>query len=111
MNFKSFKALVENETTLKIKCLSSDNGGEFTSNEFNEYCETHGIKRQFLASKTPQKNGVVERKNMIVQEATITMLNEAKIPDNYYREEIYTTIYIHNIGQLRVNSDKTPYEI
>jgi hypothetical protein len=35
--FKSFKALVENEIDLKIKCLRSDNGGEFTSNEFEEF--------------------------------------------------------------------------
>jgi hypothetical protein len=32
--FKAFKALVENETDLKIKCLRSDIGGEFISNEF-----------------------------------------------------------------------------
>ena len=38
MKFKAIKALVENETTLKIKCLRSDNGGEFTSTEFNRYC-------------------------------------------------------------------------
>jgi hypothetical protein len=33
-NFKVFKALVENQTNLKIKCLRLDNRGEFTSNEF-----------------------------------------------------------------------------
>ena len=66
--FKIFKAKVENESSLKIKCLKSYNGGEFTSNEFNEFCETHGIKRQFLAPKTPEQNGVVERKNKTVQE-------------------------------------------
>ena len=37
--FKIFKEQVENETKLKIKCLRPDNGGEFTSKEFNQYCE------------------------------------------------------------------------
>jgi len=60
--FKSFKALVENEIDLKIKCSRSDRGGEFISNEFDEFCETHGIKRHFLAAITPQQNGVVEIK-------------------------------------------------
>jgi hypothetical protein len=43
--FRIFKARVENEMDLKIKYLRSDRGGEFTSNEFNSYCEKHGIKR------------------------------------------------------------------
>ena len=76
MKFKAFKALVENERNQKIKCLRSNNGGEFTSNEFNVLCENHGIKRQFSAAKNPQQNGVVGRKNRIVQEASRTMLNE-----------------------------------
>ena len=83
MKFKVYKALVENETNLKIKCIRSDNGGEFTSNKFNEFCETHGIKRNFSAAKTPQQNGFVERMNGPVQEAARTMLNEAKLPDGY----------------------------
>ena len=37
MKLKAFKALVENGANLKIKCLRSDNGGEFTSNKFNEF--------------------------------------------------------------------------
>jgi len=42
-NFKKFKALVEKESCLKIKSMRFDRGGEFTSNEFQKYCEDHGI--------------------------------------------------------------------
>ena len=52
--FRIFKEMVENEVEMKIKCLRSDNGGEFTSNEFYSYCEEHGIRRQFSAVYTPQ---------------------------------------------------------
>ncbi len=60
--FKRFKELIENESELKIKCLRSDNGGEFTSNEFNNYCSEQGMKRQLLAARTPQQNGFAEEK-------------------------------------------------
>ncbi|MCI44253.1 retrovirus-related pol polyprotein from transposon tnt 1-94, partial [Trifolium medium] len=43
-NFKTFKALVEKESGCSILCLRSDRGGEYTSNEFNEYCSAEGIK-------------------------------------------------------------------
>ncbi len=66
---------------MNIKCLRSDNGGEFTSNEFYSYCEDNGIKRHFSAAYTPQQNGVVERKNITVQEMARTMLNDSKVSD------------------------------
>eukprot|EP00253_Pinus_taeda_P013040 PITA_13040 len=52
-NFKSFKALVENESDRRIKCLRSDRGGEFTSDEFFDFCEEHRIRREFSAARTP----------------------------------------------------------
>jgi transposase InsO family protein len=65
-NFNIYKEMVDNEIDSKIKCLRSNNGGEFTSKEFMEYCNNHGIKRQFFVARTPQHNKVVERENMIV---------------------------------------------
>jgi transposase InsO family protein len=44
-NFKILKATVETKTRLKLKCLRFDKGGEFTSSEFNEFCEENGVKR------------------------------------------------------------------
>jgi transposase InsO family protein len=60
--FKIFKALVENESGCMIQCFRTDRGGEYTSNEFNEFCNSQGIKRQLTAAYTPQQNGVSERK-------------------------------------------------
>ena len=53
--------MVDRETNLKLKCLRLDRGEEFTSQEFMEYCEKHGIKRQYSTIRTPQQKGVVER--------------------------------------------------
>ena len=63
--FKEFKALIKNHTEKKIKTIRSDNGGEFTSNEFKELCKEAGIKRELSTPYNPQQNGVAERKNRI----------------------------------------------
>jgi hypothetical protein len=96
--FKAFKTLVENEKETKIKCLRSDNGGEFTSKYFDIFYEIHGIKRQFSTARTPQQNDIAERKNRTVQEVARTMLNEEKLYDGYWREVVSTTVYILNRG-------------
>ena len=53
--FKAFKILVENETEEKIKCIRSDNGGEFTSKEFDLFCEIHGMKRKLSSSNIKRR--------------------------------------------------------
>ena len=73
--------------------------------------ETHGIKSQFSGTKTPQQNNVVERKNRTVQEASRIMLNEANLLYEFWKEAVYTIVYILNRGKLRVNKDKTSYEL
>ena len=70
-----------------------------------------GIRRQLSTPKTPQQNGVVERKNRTVQEMARTMLNESKVGDRFWREAIHTSVYIQNRCMLRPNEDKTPYEM
>ena len=109
--FKIFKELVENEAELRIKCLRSDNGGEFTSKEFNLYCEEHGIKRQFSTARTPQQNGVAERKNRIVMEMARTMLNDSQLSGKFWGQAIHTSVHILNRGLLRNDTDETPYEM
>jgi len=109
--YRIFKELIENEIDLKIKCLRLDNGGGFMLNEFMEFCEEHGIKRQFSTARTPQQNEVAERKNRIVQEVARTMLNDSKKSDVFWVQEIHTTFHILNRGTLRSNNDNNPYEL
>lgn len=78
-----FNENVENKVDRKIKCLSSDRGGEFILDEFNDFCEKHGIRRQLSASWTPQHNGVVERMNWTIQEVAITMMKGVELPKVY----------------------------
>ena len=58
--FKEFKALIENHTENKIKTFRSDNGREFTSNEFKYLCKESRIKRELSTPYKPQQNGIAE---------------------------------------------------
>ena len=110
-NFKVYKEVVENEMDSKIKCLRSYNRGDFTSKEFMYLCSKHGIKKQFYVSRTPQQNGVVERKNMIVQEMARTMLMDSKLTDVFWAHEVHITVHIQNKLMFINKSDKTPYNL
>jgi transposase InsO family protein len=58
--FKKLKALIENIFERKIKILRSDNGGEYTSKEFVNFCKYVGIKRELTTPYNPQQNSVAE---------------------------------------------------
>ena len=66
--FQKFVTLVENQFGKKVKFLHSDNGGEYVSRAFQEYCDSKGIKRQLIAPYNPPQNGVVESINRTIQE-------------------------------------------
>ena len=81
--FKEFKALIKNHTEKKTKTFRSDNGGEFTSNEFKDLCKYLRIKRDLTTPYNPQHNGVAERKNRTIMEAARAMLHDQDIPCIY----------------------------
>jgi transposase InsO family protein len=80
---KLFKALNENQIGKRLKVVSSDRGEEFSSRNFKEFCDKHGIKRDYTIPRTPEQNGVVERKNRSVQQMERSMMNERNIPQTY----------------------------
>jgi hypothetical protein len=95
-NIKEFKSLVENLSERKIKKLRSDNGGEYTSNEFGSFCKDAKIKRELTTPYNPQQNGVVERKNNTIMEAIKTMIHDQNLPMHLWVEATRTTVYVQN---------------
>ena len=85
-----------------------DNGGEFTSNEFNEYCKEVGIKRELTIPYNPQQNGVAERTNRSIMEAIKVMIHDQNIPMYLWEEATRTTVYVHNRISHSTLGNKTP---
>lgn len=95
---KNWKALVENETGLKVKCLRSDNGGEYTDSGFKEYCAVNGIKMERTIPGTPQQNGIAERMNRTINERARSMRLHAGLPKMFWADAVNTAVYLINRG-------------
>jgi transposase InsO family protein len=98
---------VENQIGKKIKVLRSNNGGEYTSNDFKDFCKEAGIKRELKVSYNPQQNGVVERKNRSIIGSARAMIHDQDIPMFLWEEACNMTIYVHNKSPHRILGDKT----
>jgi hypothetical protein len=109
--FKEFKALIENLSERKIKKLRSDNGGEYTSKEFANFCMDVGIKRELTTPYNPQQNGVAERKNITIMEAVKTMIHDQDLPMHLWAEATKTTVYVQNRLSHSALGFKTPEEM
>jgi transposase InsO family protein len=93
--FKWYVARVEKETGKILKCLRSDRGGDFTSNDFN-LCNDRGIKRQTSTPRIPPQNGIVERRNIFVMDCARTLMMEKNVALKYWREVVIIAVYTLN---------------
>ncbi|KAL5837333.1 hypothetical protein ACOSQ3_014502 [Xanthoceras sorbifolium] len=96
--FRKWKAMVENETGLKIKRLRSDNGGEYRDSRFREFCANSGIKMEKTVPMTPQQNGIAERMNRTLNERARSMRLHAGLPKMLWAEAVNTAAYLINRG-------------
>jgi transposase InsO family protein len=94
--FREFRAQVESQTSKKIKVLRSDNGGEYTSNEFKDFCKEEGIKREMVVSYNPQEYGVAERKNRSIIGSSRAMIHDQELPMFLWEEACNMTVYVEN---------------
>ena len=104
--FKEFENSVTNESGCNIGTLRTDNGGEYISNEFEEYLKARGIRHELTVPHSPQQNGVAERMNRTLMESATTMIAHAKLPNSFWAEAVATASYIRN--RLPTTAFKTP---
>ncbi|KAJ9547376.1 hypothetical protein OSB04_019919 [Centaurea solstitialis] len=94
-----------------VKVIRIDNGTEFKNSTIEEYLASVGITHNFSAPRTPQQNGVVERKNRILVEAARTMLNASGLPLTFWAEAVSTACYTQNRSLVVKRFEKTPYQL
>ncbi|GJT07684.1 integrase, catalytic region, zinc finger, CCHC-type containing protein [Tanacetum coccineum] len=94
-----------------VKCLRTDNGTEFVNQTLREYYEKVGISHETSVARSPQQNGVVERRNRTLIEAAHTMLIYAKAPLFLWAEAVATACYTQNRSIICLRHGKTPYEL
>ena len=109
--FKEYEKLVSNTTGASIKILRCDNGGEYTSHHFNQFCKDKGIQRQFTTPYTPEQNGTAERLNRTLNELMLSLMLDANAPPVFWGEAICTAVFIKNRTPTASLKDKTPYEV
>ncbi|GJR81486.1 putative ribonuclease H-like domain-containing protein [Tanacetum coccineum] len=108
---KRFITKIENLVDKKVKIIRCDNGTEFKNRVMSEFCEEKGIKKEFSAARTPQQNGVAERRNRTLIEAARTMLADSKLPTTFWAEAVNTACYVQNRVLVVKPHNKTPYEL
>ncbi|KFK32108.1 hypothetical protein AALP_AA6G199700 [Arabis alpina] len=95
--FKHFVALVERQTGKKLKCIRSDNGGEY-SGPFDAYCREHGIRHQKTPPKTPQLKRLAERMNKTIVERIRCLISESGLAQTFWGEALSSVVHLLNFS-------------
>nr|GEW55140.1 putative ribonuclease H-like domain-containing protein [Tanacetum cinerariifolium] len=108
---KTFINGLKNQLSLKVKVIRGDNGTEFKNNDLNQFRRIKGNKMKFSVPRTPQQNGIAERKNKILIEAARTILADSLLPIPFWAEAVNTACYVQNRVLVTKPHNKTPYEL
>jgi hypothetical protein len=109
--FIQFKALVEKQLSLPIKCLRTDNGSEYCNLNFTKYLQQEGIIHQTTVPYSPFQNGISERLNKTVFEKVRCMLQHSSLEKRFWGEAAMTAIYLKNRSPTAALSGQIPEEV
>ncbi|KAJ9544672.1 hypothetical protein OSB04_024379 [Centaurea solstitialis] len=102
---------MEKFNQITIRSLRSDHGTEFKNNVLDQFIVSKGISQNFSSVRTPQQNGVAERRNHMLIEAVRSMLIESRHSIQFWAEAVNTACYTQNRSLIVKRFKKTPYEL
>ena len=109
--FIDYKALMENQLDTKIKCIRTDNGGEYINKKFASLCRHAGIIHQTTVPYSPQQNGLAERMNRTLMERAKSMMAYKNVDKKWWAEAVNTAVYVTNRVLCSSWQNKTPIEV
>ncbi len=108
---KKFLVWGETQTSLKLRALHSDRGGEYIAGTVTELLSEKGIERHLTMPGSPQQNGKAERFNRTVMDKAMAMLHAAGLSPGFWECAVQTAQHIYNRSPTRTLSWRTPYEL
>ncbi|GKF22541.1 retrovirus-related pol polyprotein from transposon TNT 1-94, partial [Tanacetum coccineum] len=106
-----FLILIQRGLHAQVRTVRIDKGTKFLNKTLHAYFATEGIRHETSAARTPEQNGVVERRNRTLVEDARTMLSVAKVPLFFWAEVIATTCFTQYRSLAIPRHEKTPYHI
>ncbi|KAJ9566365.1 hypothetical protein OSB04_002331 [Centaurea solstitialis] len=107
----NFVKAVQVQLKLPVQTVRTDNGTEFKNTVLKSFYNSFGITQTFSAARTPEQNGVVERRNRTLVEAARSMLAESQLPQYLWAEVVNTACYTQNRSIIHRRFGQTPYHI
>ncbi|GJW81057.1 retrovirus-related pol polyprotein from transposon TNT 1-94 [Tanacetum coccineum] len=95
----------------QVITVRTDRGTEFLNKTLHAYFKEEGIEHQTSTPRTPEQNGVVERRNRTLVEAARTMLSASKLPLSFWAEAVATACYTQNRSIIILTHGKTAYHL
>ncbi|GBE79255.1 hypothetical protein SCP_0204530 [Sparassis crispa] len=109
-HFQDFHHMAEHQTEYKLKCVCSDNGGEFMNATWDKYLLKHSIIYESTTPYTPQQNGLGEHGHRTLAKHARAMLFDAGVPNYLWGEAFITAAYVKNLTASSCQCGLTPYE-
>lgn len=110
-SFKTFYQHVKNMFNKSIRAIRTDNGREYVSTAFSEFCIQHGIEHQHTVPYCPQQNGIAERKNRTLVESARSLLIDANVAKTFWAEAAHCANYVQNRLMNSAIDNKIPIEL